>query len=43
MFGGAFLKLTPFWKMLEKFTADAWMREYMGEEGYNRFFKTLID
>lgn len=42
MFGGAFLKLTPFWKMLEKFTADAWMREYMGEEGYERFFKTLM-
>ena len=40
--GGAFLKLTPFWRPLERFSADAWMREYMGEEGYNRFFRTLL-
>ena len=42
MFGGAFLKLTPFWKALESTTADAWMRTWMGEEGYNRFFRTLL-
>lgn len=42
MFGGAFLKLTPFWKMLERFTADEWMKDWMGEEGYNRFFRTLL-
>jgi protoporphyrinogen oxidase len=40
--GGAFLKLTPFWRPLERYSADAWMREYMGEEGYNRFFRTLL-
>lgn len=42
MLGGAFLKLTPFWKPLEPMTADAWMRYWMGEEGYNRFFRTLL-
>lgn len=42
MFGGAFLKLTPFWKPLETTTADAWMKRWMGEEGYNRFFRTLL-
>jgi protoporphyrinogen oxidase len=40
--GGAFLKLTPFWRPLERYSADAWMRQYMGEEGYNRFFRTLL-
>jgi protoporphyrinogen oxidase len=40
--GGAFLKLTPFWKPLERYSADTWMRQYMGEEGYNRFFRTLL-
>lgn len=40
--GGAFLKLTPYWKILESFTADAWMRQYMGEEGYERYFRTLL-
>ena len=42
MFGGAFVKLYKNWRLFEKFTADAWMREYMGEEGYERFFKTLL-
>ncbi|MEO1166211.1 MAG: NAD(P)/FAD-dependent oxidoreductase [Chloroflexota bacterium] len=42
MAGGAFVKLTRNWKRLENFTADAWMQEYMGEEGYERFFKTLL-
>jgi len=40
--GGAFIKLTPFWKPLERVTADSWMRFYMGEEGYNKFFKPLL-
>lgn len=39
---GVFLKLTPFWKSLEKFTADEWMRYFMGEEPYNKFFRPLL-
>jgi protoporphyrinogen oxidase len=39
---GAFVKLTPFWKTLEKTTADAWLRRYMGEEAYGKFFRPLL-
>ncbi|MGB7338003.1 MAG: NAD(P)/FAD-dependent oxidoreductase [Phototrophicaceae bacterium] len=42
MFGGAFVKLFRNWRWFERFTADEWMRQYMGEEGYERFFKTLL-
>lgn len=42
MVGGAFVKLTPFWRQLEKQTADTWMQKWMGREGYERFFKTLL-
>lgn len=42
MFGGAFVKLYQDWRLFEKYTADEWMRKYMGEEGYERFFKTLL-
>lgn len=42
MMGGAFVKLTPFWRQLEQYTADAWMQKWMGQEGYERFFKTLL-
>ena len=40
--GGAFLKLTPFWKPLERVTADEWMQQWMGREGYEKFFKPLL-
>jgi len=39
---GVYLKLTPFWKPLEKYTADEWMRAYMGEEAYGKFFRPLL-
>ncbi|MEO8397235.1 MAG: FAD-dependent oxidoreductase, partial [Chloroflexota bacterium] len=42
LLGGAFLKLTPFWESLEHSTADEWMRTYMGEAGYDKFFKPLL-
>jgi len=42
MLGGAFVKLTPFWRQLEKYSADAWCQQWMGSEGYERFFKTLL-
>ena len=42
LLGGAFLKMTPFWESLESVTADKWMRRYMGEAGYDKFFKPLL-
>ncbi len=39
---GVFLKLTPDWKSLEKVTADAWMRRWMGEEVYNKLWRPLL-
>lgn len=39
---GAFVKLTPFWQPLERYTADDWMRYFMGEEAYNKFFRPLL-
>jgi protoporphyrinogen oxidase len=40
---GAYLKFLPQdWHKLEQVTADAWMRHYMGEEAYNRFFRPLL-
>jgi protoporphyrinogen oxidase len=39
---GAFIKLTPAWKPLERVTADAWFRRYMGEEAYGKFFRPLL-
>ena len=40
---GVYLKfLTSNWQALEKITADAWMRRYMGEEAYGRFFRPLL-
>ena len=42
LLGGAFLKLTPSWESLEGSTADEWMQRYMGEAGYDKFFKPLL-
>lgn len=39
---GLFLKLLPNGQFLEKHTAQDWMRRYMGEEAYNRFFRPLL-
>lgn len=39
---GAFLKLTPFWKPLEKITAHEWLLRYMGKPGYDKFFRPLL-
>jgi protoporphyrinogen oxidase len=40
---GAYLKFLPQdWHRLEQVTADEWMRRYMGEEAYNRFFRPLL-
>ncbi|MFN8450904.1 MAG: FAD-dependent oxidoreductase [Anaerolineae bacterium] len=42
LLAGAFLKLTPFWQQLEGITADEWFTRYMGEAGYEKFFKPLL-
>jgi protoporphyrinogen oxidase len=39
---GAFIKLTPFWKPLEKMTAHKWLLRYMGAPGYDKFFRPLL-
>lgn len=39
---GVYIKLTPFWKPMEKVTAHEWMLRYMGEEAYNKFFRPLL-
>ena len=39
---GAFIKLTPFWKSLEKITAHEWLLRYMGAPGYDKFFRPLL-
>lgn len=39
---GAFIKFTPFWKSLERHTADEWMRWWMGEDAYGKFFRPLL-
>ena len=40
--GGVYIKLTPFWKPLERITAHDWFLKYMGEEAYNKFFRPLL-
>jgi protoporphyrinogen oxidase len=40
--GGIFVKLSPYWKPFEKITADKWMRRWMGNEAYEKFFKPLL-
>lgn len=39
---GIYVKLSPYWKPFEKITADKWMRRWMGEEAYEKFFKPLL-
>ena len=39
---GMYVKLSPYWKPFEKVTADEWMRRWMGEEAYEKFFKPLL-
>lgn len=39
---GAYLKLSPFWKPLEKHTAHEWIQRTMGEEVYEKLWKPLF-
>ncbi len=38
----AYLRLTPWWKPLERSTADAWMRRWMGSRVYEALWKPLL-
>jgi len=40
--GGIYLKLLANGLPLEKITAHDWFMRYMGEEGYNKFFRPLL-
>ena len=39
---GVFVKLFPFWKPLERITADSFFKTLMGEEAYGKFFRPLL-
>jgi protoporphyrinogen oxidase len=39
---GAFLKLYPDWKSLERVTAHDFMMTFMGEKAYGKFFRPLL-
>jgi len=39
---GVFLKLTPWWQPLERVTADAWLRKWVGPNIYNAIWKPLL-
>jgi protoporphyrinogen oxidase len=39
---GVYLRFTPFWQPLEKVTADAWMRQWIGPRVYNTLWKPLL-
>ncbi len=39
---GIYLKTLRNGQKLEKYTADGWLRRYMGEEAYSKFFKPLL-
>ena len=39
---GAYLRLTPRWRPLERTTADAWMRKYVGENVYNALWRPML-
>jgi protoporphyrinogen oxidase len=39
---GVYLKLTPWWKPLERVTADAWLRKWVGPRIYDAIWKPLL-
>jgi len=39
---GAFIKLFPTWKPLERVTAHDWFMTFMGETAYGKFFRPLL-
>ncbi len=39
---GSFLKLNPFWKWMEAYSADEWMRRWFGRRIYEKMWKPLM-
>ncbi len=39
---GVYLRLTPWWQPLERVTADAWLRRWIGPRVYHTLWKPLI-
>lgn len=39
---GLYLKLTKRWQPLERITADAWLRRWMGTEAYEKLWRSLL-
>ncbi len=39
---GVYLRLTPFWKPLERHTAHAWLRRALGERAYRALWEPLL-
>jgi protoporphyrinogen oxidase len=39
---GLYLRLTPLWRPLEKVTADAWMRKWVGSRVYESLWRPLL-
>jgi protoporphyrinogen oxidase len=39
---GSFLKLNPFWKWMEAYAADDWMRRWFGSRIYDQVWKPLL-
>jgi protoporphyrinogen oxidase len=42
LIAGTFLKLNPFWKPLEAYAADDWMRRWFGRRIYDKVWKPLL-
>jgi len=39
---GAYLRFSPWWQSLEKYTADEWTRRWFGERMYNFFWRPML-
>lgn len=40
---GAFIRYTPFWKPLERVTADSWLRKAVGKQAYEVSWQPLLE
>jgi protoporphyrinogen oxidase len=42
LIAGSFLKLNPFWKWMEAYSAEEWMRRWFGRRIYEKMWKPLM-